>query len=123
MVLSGTEILQATGATIEPSPGVVTLAPPPNLSIVLVGIVTSAGAITAGTGFSVVHNGTGDYTVTFTAAFSAVPVVVVTGIGTTQPAESVWMVSALAGSVRILSFTTAGSPVDDPFNFIAYQVS
>lgn len=33
MVLSGTEILRATGATIEPSPGVVTQAPPASASL------------------------------------------------------------------------------------------
>lgn len=46
------------------------------------GTVSSSGSVTRGSGWSVVRNGTGDYTVTFDTAFSDTPSVVV-GAGAT----------------------------------------
>lgn len=42
------------------------------------GKITSAGTITSGTGFSVSAHTTGNYTITYTTAFSATPLVIVT---------------------------------------------
>jgi|GEM_PF-6102903 len=44
------------------------------------GIYGGSGALT-GNGFSVTHNGTGSYTITFTSAFSEAPHCVVTSLG------------------------------------------
>ena len=43
----------------------------------IMGRVSAAGAILAGTGFTVVHDGTGLYTVTYAPAFAAEPLLVV----------------------------------------------
>lgn len=48
------------------------------------GIVAANGTITAGTGFSVVHSGTGVYAVTFSPVFPAAPVVLTTPVGTSR---------------------------------------
>src|SRR4051812_35704704 len=45
------------------------------------GVVSSAGAVLAGTDYTPARNATGDYTITFTAAFSGTPAMTVTGAG------------------------------------------
>lgn len=83
------------------------------------GSVSAVAAILAGTGFTVAHPGAGVYTVTFTTALSAAPVVVVT---VNSAAAGLFATADLvvAGSFRVVtwnSFTTAG---DEPFNFLAF---
>lgn len=81
------------------------------------GVVSSTGAILAGTGFTVSHTGTGLYTITFTTAFSAMPAVTVTpqsGLGRIATCTSVG-----AGSTGIDTRDTSGTATDNQFNFIA----
>ena len=85
------------------------------------GVVSGAGAIEEGSGFTVVRNATGDYTVTFSPAFADVPTVLL-GIGTSATANYVRIsstVAVTASSVRVLGFTFAGVAADAQFHLIA----
>lgn len=83
------------------------------------GIVAAAGTITAGTGFTVARTGTGAYTVSFSTAFSATPVVIVTCAGGVDGAAATGPVSA--SSVGVSTFiTNTGVFADEPFHFIAF---
>lgn len=122
MVLSGTEILRATGATIEPSPGVVTQAPPDSASITFItGSVNGAtGAITAGTGFTVTHPSTGSYVITLPSpTFSAAPVVVGTVIQSSGSSRILSISSVTSTGFGVQTTSDAGVGVDQNFNFIA----
>lgn len=84
----------------------------------ITGIVSGAGLIVAGTGFTVVRNGVGDYSVTYTTAFAAVPVVLC------QTADFIsgevnGLVNSLATGFR-LRWTAAA---DHAFNFIAQTIT
>jgi len=48
------------------------------------GVVDSAGAVTEGSGFTAVRNSTGDFTITFSTAFSDVPSFQATPVGTNR---------------------------------------
>jgi len=86
------------------------------------GIVSGAGAIQAGSEFTVVKNGTGDYTVTFAPTLAAAPVVVV---GSAQGAGAIGAklttgVLPTATSFQVAVFTTTtGVAVDGAFSFMA----
>jgi hypothetical protein len=86
-----------------------------NLRIVR-GIVNSAGAVFAGSGFSSVLNAsTGSYTITFTPAFSATPTVTASGV------NSIILVGGVisASSITVQSMGFGGSPANGTFSFIA----
>ncbi len=87
-----------------------------SLSVVR-GVFTSAAAITSGEGFSVVKNGTGDFTITFTTAFSDVPAVTFLPIPTSG--RSVGIISESASSVRLGILSEGGGSTDYGMNFIA----
>lgn len=83
------------------------------------GHVSSAGSIAGAgsTGWTVVQNGTGDYTITFSAAFAGNPIVQCTTIGGTE------MVAQLASApttttVQVLTFAS-GVATDTDFQFTA----
>lgn len=83
------------------------------------GSVTSGGSITTGEGFTVSHPGTGSYTITFSTAFAAAPVVLVTQgnpTGFAQPA------SPTTTTVDINTYNAATSLTNSPFTFIAIGV-
>ncbi len=85
------------------------------------GSVGSTGTITQGSGFSVVHSGTGVYAVTFTTAFSAAPVVVVTPVTSGSRFAGVSTQSASGFTAQLANL--AGTATDQAFNFIASDVS
>lgn len=94
------------------------------LSIVR-GRVGTDGSITTGEGFTVVRNGAGDYTVTFTTAFSDIPTVTVSPI---TPALVFIGVGNGAGFstqaqtttvFQVLAFNSGSVAVDQKFAFIA----
>jgi len=101
-----------------------------NLRIIR-GSVNDSGGIFGGSGFAVVHNFTGQYTITFTTPFSAVPSVTVTPFtdedvffGTAFRTANLYSVNASSFVVYIISgHSTVGSGaaiyVDDAFEFIA----
>lgn len=89
------------------------------------GSFTTTGAvasITRGAGFSLVRNGAGDVTVTFTTPFSATPSVVV-GLGPGTALVTVELYSATAPSVStfrtLLQQVSPNVLVDGPVEFIA----
>ena len=86
--------------------------------ILVAGQVSSAGAkLIGGSTFTVVRNGTGDYTVTFTRAFGRIPVVVATPF---TNGASCHIASKTDASFNILTYDAANSAADVRFNFIAY---
>jgi hypothetical protein len=93
---------------------------PAAASTVIRGTVTAAGAVGLGTGFSVAHTGTGIYTVTFTVAFGATPIVVAMINGTPFLAF-IATNGVTTGSVVIQTWNAASAATDIPFAFIAYQ--
>ncbi len=84
------------------------------------GSVGSTGTITQGSGFSVVHSGTGVYAVTFTTAFSAAPVVVVTPVTSGSRFAGVSTQSASGFTAQLAN--SAGTATDQAFNFAAVEV-
>jgi hypothetical protein len=93
----------------------------PTQPTVVTGIVSSAGGVTAGTGYSVVRNGTGSYTVTYTSAFAATPTVVIAPVGN----GGFWNITAQSPSSFTVVWTNTGGGVnmDTSFNFIARQTT
>lgn len=88
----------------------------------LTGVVTAVGGVQAGTGFTVAKGSAGNYTVNFTVAFPAAPVVVCVS-GPTGPAavNCIQVVTLAAGSFSVFSFAPAtGAGVDQVFSFLAY---
>lgn len=91
---------------------------------VITGIIAANGAIVAGTGFSVVHNGAGNYSVTFTTPFPSAPVVLTTittdpGVGT--PTEIAATAVTVNGFRALMS--SSGGRGDFAFNFTATAVA
>lgn len=92
-------------------------------SHIVTGLISGAGAITAGTGFSVVRNGAGDYTVTFTDAFAATPLVLVMNTDTGHAwIEPIFLSAPAAGSFRISLRDTANLSQDGNWQFLAFLV-
>ncbi|HKQ37897.1 MAG TPA: hypothetical protein VJ063_07450 [Verrucomicrobiae bacterium] len=84
------------------------------------GVVTAAGTIIVGSGFSVVKGTTGLYSVRFNSAFTAAPAVTATaesqgGLSRSAMTDGVGSTSA---NIRIV-ITTTGAVNDAPFHFIA----
>lgn len=86
----------------------------------ITGSVDAAGNIVAGTGFTVVHNGAGDFSINFTTPFAAAPAVVFHPLQTL--AGGVFHSQSNAPTVtqaRVILKSAAGAGADLPFNFIA----
>jgi hypothetical protein len=84
------------------------------------GQIDSTGTITSGVGFTVAKPATGQYTITFDAAFALPPTVVATCLHATQARECV--ISAVSETaVSIFTFDggggTVGNPTDASFHF------
>ncbi len=91
-----------------------------NLRIIR-GVVSPAGAIFTGSGFTVSHDGPGQYTLTFNTAFAGPPAVTLTcdtGGVTAHFFAQTEGVHASSAGVRIKS-TNTGSDIDGFFHFIA----
>jgi hypothetical protein len=83
------------------------------------GEVTSAGAINLGAGFSVTRTGTGAYSVTFTTAFAAIPVVTAQAMLTAGALVSKVASRTASGFTVAVFTTTTGANTDGAFSFIA----
>lgn len=84
------------------------------------GVVTSTGTITAGTGFSVSHGGTGIYTVTFTTNFTTLPAIVPFPIDNSGVSAGMVLVSPAVSGFSLFTFNTStGLGRDEGFSFIA----
>lgn len=87
-----------------------------NLRIIR-GIVNSAGTILEGTGFTVTKGAAGFFTITFSPSFADLPAVVVSAQSGIDRIATCTSVSAF--STGIVTRDSAGSVVDNQFNFIA----
>lgn len=84
------------------------------------GEVSAAGAVSRGSGFTVVRNSAGNYTVTFSTAFSAAPIVVASFIDGGIFAARVSATSTTA--TTIITFNSVGTSTDSAFQFHAISV-
>jgi len=90
-----------------------------NLRIIR-GVVTAAGGIIVGSGFTVSHPSSGLYTITFSTAFTGAPAVTVSA----DSGGSVPLVATTDGATANyvsfkLFYSTSGSANDGAFHFIA----
>jgi len=84
------------------------------------GVVSSVGAVVAGTGFSSARNAAGDYTVTFTAAFGARPSFVAMALTAPAVAREHASTATNGTSYRVsIANSATGAALDSAFNFIA----
>jgi hypothetical protein len=81
------------------------------------GVIDSAGAVTKGTGFTSVRNSTGNYTITFTTAFSDTPSMAVTAVNATVLVASI--VSASTTTCNYIIATGGGTATDAAAHFHA----
>ena len=87
---------------------------------ILRGRVTSNGAISSGSGFTVSRTATGLYVITFTTAFSSTPAVTLSpSVGATGGPYNAHTngISTVAAGIRIMN--GSGTNIDDNFDFIA----
>lgn len=87
---------------------------------IVTGIVGSAGSVDAGTGWSVVQNSTGDYTVTFDVPFASLPVVLVSGSDAHGATICVETSGVSAAGFNAITFTTVPALSDRGWNFVAF---
>lgn len=117
------DILRKTGLVINPVHGVdqpVTTSSTSSETVVVSGIVSSGGSVTAGSGFTATRNSAGDYTVTFNTAFSSTPVVVMTGTAGFLMGN---IAAASASSFEVIFKNTSGTATDSGFHFMARDIS
>lgn len=106
--------------TTEPALQVSAIGAPATSQMTVSGRIGSNGAVLGGVGFSVVHNGVGDYTITFSPAFTHIPAVVVSGVtvaGNNQRVAAI--ATATVSTVEVFTFTSTGNQADVPFSFVA----
>jgi len=89
---------------------------PENVRIIR-GTVSSTGGILFGTGFTVAHPAAGQYTISFSQAFSDSPTVTVTAQSITALIATCASVGPTSSGIRIWGITGTGS--DNQFDFIA----
>lgn len=90
--------------------------PETNLKIIR-GIVGGAGTVITGSGWTVVHNATGDYTVTYTTPFSADAAPTVTPVFA-GGAVAHRLSARAAGSFRVqIYLLSGGANIDSDFSF------
>lgn len=106
--------------TDDPINGYVKVIPPQ----IVTGNISAAGVKQRGSGFTVVHAGTGLYTVTFNPVFTAIPVIVASGSDATGNANTLATSGhAVNGfTVAIWQSNSAGTLVDHAWDFIAFAV-
>jgi hypothetical protein len=85
---------------------------------VVAGIVTGAGAVAQGTGFTASRSSVGVYLITFNAAFLDTPIIMITPEGSTARSATILGTSTSANTVRI--FDAAGLAIDAQFRFLAF---
>lgn len=89
-------------------------------SIILAGCVNGAGAIVRGTGFTVAHPSTGNYTITFNSALSFIPIVLFSCLDTTQ--TNVGNINTISNTGFQLDWLNLGAALANTgFNFIVLQ--
>ncbi len=93
----------------------------PATTNMVTGIVTGAGAIAAGTGFTVNRTGVGVYVIAFTASqFAATPVCLVNAIDATLTLPT--PITRSQNGFTVDMRTAGNAPVDNAFNFSAFAI-
>jgi hypothetical protein len=87
---------------------------PPGTVTAITGHVSAAGAILAGTGFTVVKGAAGIYTVNFTTAFSAAPLVLLAVLNVNAQ-RGAQLTAVAVGSFGVITFNAAGAENDEWF--------
>lgn len=82
------------------------------------GEVSTAGAISRGSGFTVAHPGTGAYTITFTPSFASPPTCTVTAFGGTT-GDFAQVTTVTNAQATIVIENRSGGTNDQAFHFIA----
>lgn len=85
------------------------------------GAVTAAGVLARGSGFSVVRNSAGNYTITYAPAFASTPIVTY-GLGGTASIANLATTAESATAFTVQAFTIAGAAADAAFSFHATSV-
>lgn len=85
------------------------------------GQVSSSGGVVTGTGYLVTRIGAGNYTVSFLSPFRSSPTIAVTIVENNLRIASAY--GATAGSFTVQVWTSAGTPWDSAFNFIAMEAT
>lgn len=85
------------------------------------GQVSATGTIVLGTGYSVSHGSTGNYTVTFTNAFAAAPIVVVSIADATNQNGQISVNGVTTTGFNVSAFDATGTLANRVFNFIAIR--
>jgi len=87
----------------------------------ITGKVSGAGAIISGTGFTVAHPATGQYTITFTVAFSVAPIVLAMPLAGAVN-ELATAPTTTGCSIAVFN-TITGAGIDEQFDFVAMPVA
>lgn len=87
----------------------------------ITGEVSGAGAIIAGSGFTVSRTGVGRYVITFSPAFSAAPCVVATAIATSGN-ETLTLNQPTPTQVQV-NINSGGAPEDTAFEFYVFTMA
>ncbi len=86
-----------------------------NLRIIR-GVVGSGGPSIAGSGFSSGRIAVGRYAITYSGAFSAIPAVTCSTLGTNSRCHTQ---NTTSGSIEIYTYNSAGTPSDTNFSFVS----
>jgi hypothetical protein len=89
----------------------------PSATANITGLVSDAGAVTQGTGFTATKASTGTYTVTYSTAFSVIPTLAITAQGGNRVVNIQSSPTAAAFTVAFVNLS--GNVQDCGFNFIA----
>ena len=84
----------------------------------LTGRINSNGTVAAGSGFSCVRNASGDYTVTFSAAYATTPTVVALGLAS-GGAALIELFAVSTTSFEVITFDSSFTDADRPWHFLA----
>lgn len=95
-------------------------------SILVGGFVDSNGSIVVGSGFGVARTGTGTYVVTFTAPYSARPIIVASLANSGNPfvnGETLVVSSISSLGFQVNVFDASGVSADVPFTFLSTLIA
>lgn len=88
--------------------------------LVLRGRINTDGTTAAGSGFSAVKNVTGDYTVTYSSAFGAIPLVLLAVVSPNDTdVRQIFLMASSATAFHVLTTTFPGVNTDCTFSFAA----
>jgi len=122
---AGTEIFSISANGNVAMHGILSMGTSPNLYAPVIpenvriirGRINSNGSILFGTGFTVTHPTTGQYTVTFSPSYSDTPALTVTADSAAAVIATYTSVGPTSAGIRI--WNTAGTGIDNVYSFVA----